>query len=452
MLRDVVHPEEVRPRGTVDKGERERAREAFVGVGVSAQTDAAHETLAREGRHDGVAQRREIGGVTDEREVLVDGLAEAQARVEDDAVGRDAGLDRALGGGGEEGTHIGDDVGVGRGGGVLVRVRITARGREAVHEDDAGTMLGGQGEELGAFGACRDVVDRIRAAVERGARDGGESGVDADGHGVEPSRAADRLENRKHAGELFLGVDALSAGAGGLAAQVEHVGAEVDGAFRGVEGVGDRREPAAVGETVGREVEDGDDDGAIQEDRDAVGEIPDGRGHAGAYEAWLTNNAAMRYVAIDLGDKRTGLAIGDTITGVVTPLDVLEVPVAVRGGEALLEALAKAVEAQLGGGAASAKAGLVVGLPINMDDSEGPRAKQVRAFAGRIAAKTGFVVEFQDERLTSAEADWSMARSGMTRQEKKQRRDALAAATILRDFLRGKMSPLADGEDRVFDA
>jgi putative holliday junction resolvase len=160
----------------------------------------------------------------------------------------------------------------------------------------------------------------------------------------------------------------------------------------------------------------------------------------------------MRYVAIDLGDKRTGLAIGDTITGVVTPLDVLEVPVAVRGGEALLEALAKAVEAQLGVGAASAKAGLVVGLPINMDDSEGPRAKQVRAFAGRIAAKTGFVVEFQDERLTSAEADWSMARSGMTRQEKKQRRDALAAATILRDFLRGKMSPLADGEDRVFDA
>ena len=48
---------------------------------------------------------------------------------------------------------------------------------------------------------------------------------------------------------------------------------------------------------------------------------------------------------------------------------------------------------------------------------------------------------YQDERLTSAEADWSMARSGMTRGEKKARRDALAAAAILREYLQKHNEP-----------
>lgn len=141
----------------------------------------------------------------------------------------------------------------------------------------------------------------------------------------------------------------------------------------------------------------------------------------------------MRYLCIDLGDKRTGLAVGDAQTRLVSALSVLESPIAVRGGEALLDALAKAVEDQLGTGAGE----LVVGLPLNMDDTEGPRSKSVRAFAARIGERVGRVVHFQDERLTSAAADWSMARSGMTRGEKKQKRDALAAAEILRDFLAG---------------
>lgn len=99
----------------------------------------------------------------------------------------------------------------------------------------------------------------------------------------------------------------------------------------------------------------------------------------------------------------------------------------------MLDALARAVDEQLGTGAGE----LVVGLPLNMDDTEGPRSKSVRAFAARLGERVGRVVHFQDERLTSAAADWSMARSGMTRGEKKQKRDALAAAEILRDFLAG---------------
>jgi putative Holliday junction resolvase len=140
----------------------------------------------------------------------------------------------------------------------------------------------------------------------------------------------------------------------------------------------------------------------------------------------------MRYVAIDLGDKRTGLAVGDSETRLVSPLTVLESPITVRSGEQLLDDLAKAIGDQV---SPQAAAELVVGLPLNMDGTEGPRAKLVREFAARIEKKTRRVVRFQDERLTSAEANWGMARSGMTRGEKKAKRDALAAAVVLKDFL-----------------
>lgn len=145
----------------------------------------------------------------------------------------------------------------------------------------------------------------------------------------------------------------------------------------------------------------------------------------------------MRYLAIDLGDKRTGLALGDAVTGLASPIGVLEVAVAERTGEALLDAIARAIDEQIGGGSA---AELVVGLPMNMNGTEGPRAKLVRAFAARIAARTGRAIHFQDERLTTSEADWTMARSGLTRGQKKAKRDALAAAAILRDFLAQKSS------------
>lgn len=139
----------------------------------------------------------------------------------------------------------------------------------------------------------------------------------------------------------------------------------------------------------------------------------------------------MRFLAIDLGDKRTGLALGDGETGIVTPLGVVEVPIAERAGAALLEALARAASEQLGGGAGE----VVVGLPVNMDGTEGKRAALVRAFCSRVAAHLGRNVHYQDERLTSSEAEWSLARSGLTHKQKKERRDALAAAAILRDFL-----------------
>jgi putative Holliday junction resolvase len=147
----------------------------------------------------------------------------------------------------------------------------------------------------------------------------------------------------------------------------------------------------------------------------------------------------MRYLALDLGDKRTGVATGDTETGLVFPVDVLEVPVHLASGGALLEAIGRTVEEHLGPGPHPSRptspGQIVIGLPINMDGKEGPAARSARAFADRVRQRTGRVVHLQDERLTSADADWSMSRSGLTRQQKKDRRDALAAAAILRDFL-----------------
>lgn len=157
-----------------------------------------------------------------------------------------------------------------------------------------------------------------------------------------------------------------------------------------------------------------------------------------------TYDSRVRYLAIDIGDKRTGLAVGDDETRIVSPLEVIEVSTAERGGAAWLEAMARAAAEQFG---PYAQAELVVGLPLNMDGTEGPRAKLVREWAGKLAAKTGRAVRFQDERLSSADADWAMAQSGLTHRQKKERRDALAAAAILRDFLSspGGVDPRPEG-------
>ena len=142
----------------------------------------------------------------------------------------------------------------------------------------------------------------------------------------------------------------------------------------------------------------------------------------------------MRYLAIDLGDKRTGLALGDRETGLVSPLEVIECGIGADGGKALRRMLIAAIENHLGAATSGSKHVLVIGLPLNMDGSEGPQAKKCRGFGEAIAQQTGRTVVYHDERLTSVEADWSMSRSGMTRGQKKQKRDALAAAAILRDY------------------
>ena len=134
----------------------------------------------------------------------------------------------------------------------------------------------------------------------------------------------------------------------------------------------------------------------------------------------------MRYLAVDLGAKRTGLAAGDDVLRIVQPVEVLQVP----RGPALMDALAKAVDRH-------GPDALVVGLPINMDGTEGAAAKDVREFGAALGARLGITVHFHDERLSSFEADLRMAQSGRTHREKKELRDALAACAILEAYLGG---------------
>lgn len=132
----------------------------------------------------------------------------------------------------------------------------------------------------------------------------------------------------------------------------------------------------------------------------------------------------MRLIAFDIGDKRTGFATGSLELGLVTPVGVLEVPC----GAALVARMVDAIEEH---GAER----VILGLPLNMDGTEGPRAKLLRTFATDLAKRISCEIEWQDERLSSYAADQRMSRTGLTHQQKKARRDALAAASILQDYI-----------------
>ena len=135
----------------------------------------------------------------------------------------------------------------------------------------------------------------------------------------------------------------------------------------------------------------------------------------------------MRFLCIDLGDKRTGLAVCDGDETIASPVGVIE------GGGNLYNEITRAVEQY------QAQA-LVFGLPLNMDGSEGNRATIVRKFAAELSEKIKMPVFFQDERLSSYSAQDRLSQTGLTHKKKKNRIDAIAAAEILKEFIaaRGK--------------
>lgn len=135
----------------------------------------------------------------------------------------------------------------------------------------------------------------------------------------------------------------------------------------------------------------------------------------------------MRFLCIDLGDKRTGLAVCDNNETIASPVGVIE------GGGNLYNEITRAVEQY------QAQA-LVFGLPLNMNGSEGNRATIVRKFAAELSEKINLPVFFQDERLSSYSAAKRLSQTGLTHKKKKNRIDAVAAAEILKEFIaaRGK--------------
>jgi putative Holliday junction resolvase len=130
----------------------------------------------------------------------------------------------------------------------------------------------------------------------------------------------------------------------------------------------------------------------------------------------------MRYLAIDYGSRRTGLAICDADETIASPLRVLQ------GARSLIARIAEIA-------AAEGVNGLVVGLPLNMDGSEGPQAAGTRAFAQHLRERTDLPVHFQDERLSSFGAAEKLNEAGLSKARRKARLDAVAAAEILQAFL-----------------
>lgn len=133
---------------------------------------------------------------------------------------------------------------------------------------------------------------------------------------------------------------------------------------------------------------------------------------------------AMRYLSIDLGGKRTGLAIGSDVLGVATPLSVVEG----QDDDARLHGIAEAIDEH-------APDALVLGLPLNMDDSEGDAAQNTRRFARLLAERFGLQVHLVDERLSSFEADASTKGQTGKQRRKAPAQDAVAAKLILERFL-----------------
>jgi putative holliday junction resolvase len=130
-----------------------------------------------------------------------------------------------------------------------------------------------------------------------------------------------------------------------------------------------------------------------------------------------------RWLGVDHGTKRIGLAVAQEGQEIAGPVAVIDA----HPPQAAYQRIAEvAREYEVGG--------VVVGWPINMDDTEGPQALLARAFASALARATGLDVRLWDERLSSADADSKLA--GLyTRKQKRARHDAVAAATMLRDFL-----------------
>lgn len=136
----------------------------------------------------------------------------------------------------------------------------------------------------------------------------------------------------------------------------------------------------------------------------------------------------MRIMCIDLGTKTIGLAVSD-------PMGVIALPVTTLRRKAVEKDIEEVVKA-----ASEREVVLIiVGMPINMDGSEGARARQTRKFAERLKAATALPVEFWDERLSTAAVTRVLIDADVSRAKRKDAVDKLAAAYILQGYLDSQM-------------
>jgi putative Holliday junction resolvase len=131
-----------------------------------------------------------------------------------------------------------------------------------------------------------------------------------------------------------------------------------------------------------------------------------------------------RLMGLDVGTKTIGLALSDVMRQIASPL------VTIRRTK--FSADAAALLALAGEHGAT---GLIIGLPINLDGSEGPRAQSTRAFARNLAGLTALPLTFWDERLSTAAAERSLLEADVSRKRRAELIDKMAAAFILQGAL-----------------
>ncbi len=140
------------------------------------------------------------------------------------------------------------------------------------------------------------------------------------------------------------------------------------------------------------------------------------------FHAALASGA--RLIGIDVGTKTLGLALSDVLRTVASPLETIRRRKFSLDAARLLEL---AAEHRIGG--------FVIGLPANLDGSEGPRAQSTRAFARNLAALTPLPLLFWDERLSTAAAERTLIEADASRKRRGELIDKLAATIILQTAL-----------------
>jgi putative holliday junction resolvase len=131
-----------------------------------------------------------------------------------------------------------------------------------------------------------------------------------------------------------------------------------------------------------------------------------------------------RLAGLDLGTKTIGVALSDPRLKIATPFQTIRREKFSKDAEALL---ALCLQEKVGG--------LVLGLPINMNGTEGPRAQATRAFLRNLAPLTELPVTLWDERLSTAAAERAMIEADLSRKKRAEKIDAAAAAFILQGAL-----------------
>lgn len=132
----------------------------------------------------------------------------------------------------------------------------------------------------------------------------------------------------------------------------------------------------------------------------------------------------MKIMAVDYGDARTGVAVSDLLCSIVGTTTVIHS----RNTEKTLQELKRIIQ-ENGVGE------IAVGLPKNMDGTEGPRAELCRTFAGLLEEATGLPVKLWDERRTTVEAHNILSQHNYHGKKRKNTVDAVAASLILEGYL-----------------